>query len=130
MGILPGVSEHPTQGVRAESADAIMQAINEGAYLVAQRENWRALYCRMDKFADEVTGRHWVAGDMVFMDEAADDLALGSNRFTGGLDRVDKFADQATEMETGIWHDDFPFLKVRVPVVNFRAVGELEFRAS
>src|SRR6266851_97339 len=159
MGILPGVSEHPTQGVRAESADAIMQAINEGAYLVAQRENWRALYCRMDKFADEVTGRHWVAGDMVFMDEAAndlalgsnrftgdldrvdevthdgagrhwvagdmvfmdeaaDDLALGSNRFTGGLDRVDKFADQATEMETGIWHDDFPFLKVRVPVVN------------
>ena len=43
-------------------------------------------------------GRHWVAGDIEFMDEAADQLALGSNRFTGTLDRVDEIAYEMTEV--------------------------------
>ena len=55
-----------------------MQAINEGAYLLALRQNGRT-----------------------------------------GLFRMDKFADQATEMETGIWHDDFPFLKSECPLSIF-----------
>src|SRR6266851_569997 len=61
--------------------------------------------------------------------KAAHVLALRQNGRTAYC-RMDKFADQATEMETGIWHDDFPFFKVRVPVIDFHAVKDVEFRAS
>ncbi len=71
------ISEHPTQGVRAEAADAIMQT--EGAYLLAQRENGRARYCGMDKFADQEA--QWL--DRIGQDErvhkAAHFLALRQN---------------------------------------------------
>jgi len=74
---VPVISEHPTQGVRAEAADAIMQT--EGAYLLAQRENGRARYCGMDKFADQEA--QWL--DRIGRDErvhkAAHFLALRQN---------------------------------------------------
>src|SRR5216684_2219821 len=82
----------------------------------------------MDKFADEVALRE--NGRTLGLDriarvervhKAAHLLALRQNGRTV-ICRMDKLADQATEMETGIWHDDFPSLKVRVPVVNFHAV--------
>ena len=108
MGILLDVSEQPTQGVGAEGADAIMQTINEGAYLLAQRENGRALYSGMGERAYQMA--LWL--DRIARDErvhkAAHFLALRQNGRTDFC-RMDKFADQAAEMETGIWHDDFPF---------------------
>ncbi|MFB9266614.1 hypothetical protein ACFFWD_26235 [Bradyrhizobium erythrophlei] len=74
---------------------------------------------RVDEIADEVSGRYWIWGnvEMEVMDEAADQQALGCDWVLG--ERVDEIADKMTEIEAGIWHDDFPFLKVRVPVVDF-----------
>jgi hypothetical protein len=51
----------------------VVQLVDEVADDLALRcDGWSLLLQRMDEIADEVTGRNWVAGDMVFMDEAAD----------------------------------------------------------
>jgi hypothetical protein len=79
-----------------------MQAINEGAYLLAQRENWRALFRGMDERAYQMA--RWL--DRIGRDErvhkAAHFLALREN-WRAMIFRMDKFADQVTEMvESGM----------------------------
>ena len=105
------------------------ERVHKAAHFLALRENRKANLCGMDKFADQEA--LWL--DRIAWDErvhkAAHVLALRQNGRTAYC-RMDKFADQATEMETGIWHDDFPFFKVRVPVIDFHAVKDVEFRAS
>jgi len=87
-----------------------MEVMDEAADQLALRRDWLLGSERVHEIAHELTRRYWIRGNVQVevMDEAADQLALRRDWVRGN--RVHEIADEVTETEAGVWHDDFPLL--------------------